>query len=89
MQCPLALFPAKGDVPDAEEILEELKKKPFGDDCSLKRYDDQIHGTQARAPAAHVYSRPTRHRIQSDTLFSRLSAFQALSRPVASGPSPR
>lgn len=44
MQCPLALFPAKGDVPDAEEILEELKKKPFGEHCSLKRYDDQIHG---------------------------------------------
>jgi hypothetical protein len=86
VQCPLALFPAKGDVPDAEEILEELKKKPFGEHCSLKRYDDQIHGVlQFFCPprCASLLSG-----ISSILLLTFLST-QASSLPAANGTSLR
>lgn len=72
VQCPLALFPAKGDVPDAEEILEELKKKPFGDDCSLKRYDDQIHGFVA---ARGEWSKPEVKKAADEVVGSIIALF--------------
>lgn len=43
VQCPMVMCPAKGDV-DCEPLLAELKKHPWGDKCTHKRFDDQIHG---------------------------------------------